>query len=431
MNSAAIASLGVFVLTYAVILSGRFSQTLGALVGAVAMVLVGVAFGFYSPQEVAGVIDVDTIWLLAGMMIIVGLLQRTGFFQFAAIKAAKWSRGNSLALFLVLFVASAVLSMFLDNLTTMLTFVPVTFSIAETLGISAVPLLLGEVIAADLGGVFTLIGDPPNVIIGSAARFTFNDFLTHAAPVAFVVLACTLVFLFFSYRKQLRSQIIPKEILQQLDERRVLTNRTAMVQLLAVFAGVILLFVVHGWLHLTPGLAALSGAALAMTILRPKAEVVLESIEWELLIFLLSLFVVVGGLNRSGALPYLARRLSHWGQGSVPLLALLFFWGAGILSLFTSAVPATVVFVPLVHELGAMGVPVHPLWWALVLGIGFAGPATPFATAANIAVFNLSQHGPEPLNYRTWVSRGLPTYLIAGGVGSLLLWLAIRMGWYL
>jgi len=431
MNSAAFASLGVFVLAYALILSGRLSQTLAALLGAVAMLLVGVAFGFYSPHDVAQVIDVDTIWLLSGMMIIVGLLQRTGFFQFMAIKAAKWSKGNLLTLFLALAVASAVVSMFLDNLTTMLTFVPVTLSIAEVLGISSVPFLLGEAMAADLGGVFTLIGDPPNVIIGSVGRLTFNDFLTHTAPVALLASGAVFLFLTLRFRKALHAQVARSEILQQLDEQKVLTDRRAMARLLLIFSGVILLFVAHRWLRLTPGLVTLCGVALAIAVLRPKVEDVLESIEWELLIFLLSLFVVVGGLNRSGALPFLARQLSAFGQGSVVLLALLFFWGAGILSLFISAVPATVAFVPLVQELGALGVPVNPLWWALALGIGFAGPATPFATAANLAVFNLAKHGPEPLNYREWLAMGLPAYLIAGLLGSLLLWLAIRIGWFL
>ncbi|MFN3346397.1 MAG: SLC13 family permease [Candidatus Bipolaricaulaceae bacterium] len=431
MNSAAIASVCVFVLAYALIFSGRLSRTLGALLGAVAMLLVGVAFGFYNPREVAEVIDVDTIWLLSGMMITVGLLQRTGFFQFVAIKAAKKSKGNLLLLFLALALASAVLSMFLDNLTTMLTFFPVTISIAEVLGVSSLPFVLGEAIAADMGGVFTLIGDPPNMIIGSAGGLTFNDFLTHAAPVALAASVGVGVFLFARYKNILLFQSVRAEILQQLDEHKVLTDRGTLVKLLVVFAGVIVLFVVHGWLHLTPGLVALCGAALAIALLRPQTEVVLQSIEWELLIFLLSLFVVVGGLNRSGALPYFARKLSMLGQGSVSALALLFFWGAGILSLFISAVPATVAFVPLVHELGAIGVPVNPLWWALALGIGFAGPATPFATTANIAVFNLASHGPEPLNHREWMKVGLPAYLIAGLVGSVLLWLAIRIGWFL
>ncbi|MCX7844643.1 MAG: SLC13 family permease [Candidatus Bipolaricaulota bacterium] len=431
MSGAALAAAGVFALTYALILSGKLSPTLGALLGAVAMVLAGVAFGFYSPHAVVEVIDVDTIWLLSGMMIIVGLLQRTGFFQYVAIKAAKWSRGNLVALFLALALASAVVSMFLDNVTTMLTFVPVTLSIAEVMGISSVPLLLGEAIAADLGGVFTLIGDPPNVIIGSAGRLTFNDFLTHTAPVALVALLAALAFLLLRYRKVLRASSVPAEILQELDERKVLTDPKAMTRLLLIFAGVILLFVVHAWLRLTPGLAALCGAALAIAVLRPSAETVLGSIDWELLVFLLSLFVVVGGLNRSGALPFLARQLGFLGQGSLIGLALLFFWGAGILSLFLSSVPATVAFVPLVQELRALGVPANPLWWALALGIGFAGPATPFATPANLAVVNLTKHGPEPLHPRAWVAVGLPVYLLIGILGSVLLWLAIRIGWFL
>jgi Na+/H+ antiporter NhaD/arsenite permease-like protein len=431
MNSAAaFTSLAVFVVTYALILSGRLQQTLAAVVGATAMILVGVAFRFYNPHTVAEVIDVDTIWLLAGMMIIVGLLKRTGFFQYVAIKAAKWSKGNITSLFLVMSLASAVLSMFLDNLTTMLTFFPVTLSIAEVLGISATPFVLGEAIAADIGGVFTLIGDPPNVLIGSAARFSFNDFLTHTAPVSLPVLLLTLAFLVFRYRSSFRSQSAQVSVLMQLDERRVLESPRDMTKLLGVFALVIVLFLVHSWLDISPGLAALCGAALAIVSLRPKVEAVLESIDWELIIFLLCLFVVVGGLNRGGVLPFLARRLSLLGGGSVLALALLFFWGAGFLALFISAVPATVAFVPLVNELGTLGIATNPLWWALALGIGFAGVGTPFATAANIGVMNLSRHGNQSIRYKEWVSVGIPVFLMAGMLGSFFVWLGIQTGWF-
>lgn len=430
-SAAAIASVGVFAFTYALILSGRFQQTLASVVGATAMVVVGTAFGFYTPKEVTMVIDIDTVWLLAGMMIIVGLLQRTGFFQFFAIKVAKWTRGNVTNLFLALALASAVLSMFLDNLTTMLTFVPVTLAIAEILGISALPLLLGEAIAADLGGVFTLIGDPPNVIIGSAAGFSFNDFIAHTAPVALVAFLVALFILTFWWRPHFRSRDVQAQMLMQLDERRVLEEPRSMYKLLAIFALVIILFLIHAAIHFSPGLAALCGAALALIILRPKVEEVLHSIDWELLVFLLALFVVIGGLNRSGALPYLAHRLSDLGRGSVLTLALLFFWGGGVLSLFISAVPTTVAFVPLVNELGMLGIPTSPLWWALALGIGFAGPGTPFATAANIGVINFSKHGAQPIRYKDWLVAGIPIFLVSGLIGSLFLWFGIWSGWFL
>lgn len=429
MSSSAIASILVFLLTYALIFS-RFRQTLGALLGAVATLLVGTAFGFLSAHDVAELVDVDTIFLLSGMMIIVGMLQQTGFFQYVAIKAAKWSKGQVLTLFLALTFTSAILSMFLDNLTTMLTFVPVTLSITEVLGVSPLPLLLGEAMAADLGGVFTLIGDPPNVLIGSAGRLSFNDFLTHTAPVGLVALSATLGFLILRFRKTISSQTVHPKILAQLDERKVLTDSRTMVKLLVVFSGVLVLFLLHAFLHLTPGLAALCGAALAILLVRPKAEVVLRSIEWEMLIFLLSLFVVVGGLAKSGALPYFARSLSTLGQGSLLTLALLFFWGGGILTLFISAVPATVAFTPLVQELGMLGIPTHPLWWALALGVGLAGPGTPFATAANIGTISLANHGPEPLTYKEWVAVGLPTFFLCGLIGSLFLWFGIRVGWF-
>lgn len=237
-------------------------------------------------------------------------------------------------------------------------------------------------------------------------------------------------FLILRFRKSLQSQTVHPQILAQLDERKVLTDPPTMTKLLVVFSGVIMLFLLHAFLHLTPGLAALCGVALAIALVRPKVEVVLQSIEWEMLIFLLGLFVVVGGLTRSGALPYLARSLSTLGQGSLLTLALLFFWGGGILSLFISAVPATVAFIPLVQELGTLGMPVNPLWWALALGIGFAGPGTPFATTSNIGTVSLAKHGPQPLTYKEWVDVGLPTAFLCGTIGSLFLWFGIHVGWF-
>lgn len=421
----------VFAASYALLFSRRVHRTLATLVGAVAMIVVGTALGFYSPHEAVACIDADTLWLLFGMMVIVGLLRATGFFQYVAIRTAKLARGNPTILFLLLGVLTAAASMFLDNLTTLLTVVPITASVAEVLALPVQPLFLLEAMAANIGGTATLVGDPPNILIGSAAGFSFNAFLTHTLPVSIVVLGVVLAFLLPRFRRSVRSGGRNVEAVMGMDERRALSDPRTMSKLLAVLGFVFALFVVHRTLSLTPGVVALAGAALSILLLRPTIESFLFGVEWDLLIFLSSLLVITGGLEASGALG----AIGHWvvgvAGGSVLLLALFLLWLGALLSSVVSAIPAAVTLVALVRGLAGVGIPLGPLWWALALGIGLGANGTPLGSAANMVLVSIAERAERPLGYGMWLRNGIPVALLSCFIASLFLWVGIATGWFL
>lgn len=421
----------VFAAAYGLIFSRYLHRTVAALAGAVAMIVVGSFLRFYPYRAAVAAIDADTLWLLFGMMSLVGLLRKTGFFQYIAIRAAKVARGNPTVLFISFGVCTAVASMFLDNVTTLLTVVPVTISVAELLSIPAGPLLIMEAMASNIGGTATLVGDPPNILIGSAAGFSFNAFLTHTLPISLVVLAGTMAFLILRFRRVVR--VLPSNVDQvmAMDERRALSQPEAMGKLVAVLSLVFILFAAHGALGLTPGVIALLGAALGALILRPTIESFLHGVEWDLLIFLGALLVITGGLEASGALGMAGQWTVAMAGGSVLILALLVLWLGALLSWVVSAIPATVTLIALVRSLAGTGIPLTPLWWALALGVGLGANGTPLGSASNMVLVSIAERGGQVVGTRSWLRDGIPVAVLSCGAASLFLWLGIATGWFL
>lgn len=405
-------------------LSGRVHRALAALVGSVAMMLGGTLVGFFPADQALGHVDVDTLWLLFGMMVIVGLLRNTGFFQYVAVLAAKLARGKPWVLLIAFGVVGAVLSMLLDNLTTVLTMAPVTLSVADVLGVPALPFLLSSVLLANTGGVATLVGDPPNVLIGSAAGFGFNDFLFVAAPVSLFVLVLSVPLLLVRFRRELSVRPENVEALGAMEPRAALSDHRGMGRLMAVLVAVVGLFVSHHLLGISPGLVALIGAALSVLVLRPSVDELLQGVEWDMLLFLVGLFIVVGGLERSGALMVIGQGMAVLAETPV-VLAVVLLWLGCILCWCISAIPATMVLIPVVRSLGALGVPMAPLWWALVLGIGFGSNGTPLGTAANVAVLSVAERNGKPISTRRWLWFGMPLAFLGCVIGTILL----LLGW--
>ncbi len=425
------AALGIAAGAYGLIFSRYVHRTLGALAGAVAMVVAGTALGFYSHPAAVASIDADTLWLLFGMMALVGLLRETGFFQYVAIRAAKAARGNPTVLFLSLGAATAVASMFLDNVTTLLTVVPVTISVAEVLALPAGPFLIMEAVAANIGGVGTLVGDPPNILIGSAADLSFNAFLTHTLPVAVVAFGAVMGYLLLRFRRGAPSRPVNVEALQAIDERRVLAQPQAMGWLLAVLGLVFALLAAHRALGLTPGVVALLGAALCALVLRPSMESFLRGVEWDLLIFLAALLVITGGLEASGALAAAARWAVGLAGGSVLLLALIVLWAGAVLSGVLSAIPTTVTLIGLVRGLAGTGIPLGPLWWALALGVGLGANGTPLGSASNMTLIAVAERAGQRLGTGAWLRDGVPAAVLSCLIASGFVWLGIVTGWFL
>jgi len=427
MTLAQIVAAGIFVTTFVVILSERLHRTIAALVGAVVMLIAGMALGFYSQEQALAAIDFNTLILLLGMMILVRMLQHTGFFQYMAIKVAQRTRGNSLALFVALGSLTTLLSMFLDNVTTVVLIVPITILIAEILGISPVPLLMAEALLSNTGGVATLVGDPPNVVIGSAAGFSFISFLTHLAPLVLVAWLVALLVLRFVFRRELGTRSANVAALVQLDANAGLTDPVAMRKILIVLGAVVVLFFLQGALFLSPGVIALAGATAALLWVRPNVDETLRRIEWSVLLFFAALFVAAGGLEASGVLGVIAGGMAELADASLLGASLVMLWVAAILSAVIDNIPFTIAMIPVIERLGFLGINSTPLWWALALGAGFGGNGTPIGSTANVVTVALSEKTRTPITMRVWVRSGLPVMLATCAVASLLF--ILFFGW--
>lgn len=407
----AILSVLIFLGCLWLIFSDRLNRTIASLVGAVLMVVVGLISGFYSQEEAFAHIDLNTIGLLLGMMILVALLEPTGFFQFLAVWVGKLSGGKPVRLLIFLGTITTVVSMFLDNVTTVVLIAPVTIMICEILGLSSQPYLMAEALLSDTGGVATLVGDPPNVLIGSASGFSFMDFLTHSLPIVLVVWLVALAMLRYLFRKELAQMPTNLEALSELQPKEVLKDVPAAKKVLWVVAGAVLFFLLEEALHLPPALVALGAAAIALAWIRPPIQETLKSIQWDVLIFFAALFVMIGGLQATGVLQGLAMLISY-AQGLPPvLLGLMLLWVVAGLSAVVDNVPITIALIPVIENLGMAGIPTAPLWWALVFGAGFGGNGTIIGSTANVVVASLSEKTRTPITSALWNRRGLPVMM--------------------
>ncbi len=293
--TAAILSILVFIITLTLIFAERLNRVIASMVGAVVMVAVGLIFDFYSETQALASVDFNTIGLLLGMMIIVAILEPTGFFQYLAILVSKRSNGKPLKLLILLGTITTVVSMFLDNVTTVVLIAPVTILICEILGLSPLPYLMAEAILSDTGGVATLIGDPPNILIGSAAGFSFVDFLTHSLPIIVVVWFVALLILRYLFRKDLALVPTNLDALQELNPKTALKDSSAAKKVIIVVGITVLFFLLEEMLHIRPALVAIGAAALALVWVRPSIQETLKRIQWDVLLFFASLFVIIGG----------------------------------------------------------------------------------------------------------------------------------------
>ena len=376
------------------------------------MIIVGIEMGFYSQEEALRAIDFNTLGLLLGMMILVRLLEETGFFQYVAILTGKRSGGSPWILLVTLGTTTTFLSMLLDNVTTVILIAPVTILIADILGINSLPLLLAEAILSNVGGVATLVGDPPNVIIGSAANFSFNDFLTHLAPIVIVAWVATLMSLRFLFRRELAQGPQNIDALMQINETEALKNRRNSRKLLIILGAVIVFFFLHAQLELLPATVAMGGAALGLLWVRTNVEETFSHLEWGVLLFFTGLFVLVGGLEASGVLNLLASGIINLATDNLLLASLVILWVAAIVSAVVDNIPFTIAMVPVIVSLGKMGVQTSPLWWALALGAGFGGNGTALGATANVVVVSLSEKTRNPIRMKTWLKSGLPVMFI-------------------
>lgn len=408
----------IFLITYAVIVSERVHRTTAALVGAMAMLLAG----RLTQAEAFRAIDLNVIFLLAGMMIIADLTRETGAFQWLAIRSVKLAGGDPFRILVMLSVLTAGASALLDNVTVVVLVGPLTLLIASNLQISPVPFLIAEIQASNIGGTATLIGDPPNLLIGSAAGLSFNDFLWHMTPLTLIILWAFLVTAWLLFRWELGSDPAGRAAVLAMDEREVIRNRTLLRQCLVVIGLTLIGFLVHQALHLEPATVALSGAALLLLWTRRDPYETLREIEWTTLFFFVGLFVVVEGIVQAGLIDWLARAVLAVTQGNFKLTTMLLLWLSAILSGVIDNIPYTATMLPLVEELGQF-MPAGPLWWALALGADLGGNATLVGASANVVIASLAERGGVPIAFRKFLKYGLIVTLESMVIASVYVWL--------
>ena len=427
MTLSAVAAVVVFAAAYVLIASEKVNRTAVALGGAAAMVVIGVVRGgdvFFS--EETG-IDWNVIFLLLGMMIIVGVLRQTGIFEFVAIWAAQKARARPFRMMALLIVITAVASALLDNVTTVLLVAPVTLLLCERLALAPVPFLLAEAMASNIGGAATLIGDPPNIIIASRAGLTFNDFLVNLAPVVVVLIAVFVGLAWLLWGRRLRYDPERAEAVMALTPRETITDQRLLRRMLVVLGLVLLGFLTHNLTHLEPSLVALLGAGAAVVLSRLPSDDYLEDVEWETLLFFAGLFVMVGALVNAGVISELAKTLtSTIGDHYLPAAQGVLV-GSAVLSGGVDNIPYVATMAPLVHDLvgpgGALPPAQQSLWWALALGADLGGNATAIGASANVVITGIAKRNDHPISFWTFTKYGLVVTAVTIGICVPYVWL--------
>ena len=393
----------IFVVTYALIATDRMDKTIAALLGGTMVVVLGIIH-----QEAAfGAIDLNVIFLLAGMMILAAILRRTGFFQWLAILSVKVSGGDPFRLLIVLSVVSAVLSAFLDNVTTVVLIAPVTLYISTVLRVSPLPFLISEILASNIGGTATLIGDPPNILIGSASGLGFSEFLVNLGPIALAILLVFLVMTRFMFGRDLEIHEEVRDAVLALDEGEVLSNPGLLRLSLLVIGGTLVGFLLATPLGLEPGSIALLGGAVLLLLSRLEVEEVLREIEWPTLFFFVGLFMLVEAVVHVGIIDALASSLIDVTGGDATVTAIGLLWLSGIASAIVDNIPYTATMIPVIDQLGRAGLPIEPLWWSLALGACLGGNATIVGASANVVVANMAGRAGHPITFRAFLPYGV------------------------
>jgi Na+/H+ antiporter NhaD/arsenite permease-like protein len=422
----AVIAITVFVVAYALIASDRINKTLVALVGAAIVVALGVVESddvFYSHETG---IDWDVIFLLFGMMVIVSVLRQTGVFEYVAIWSAKRARGSPLRIMILLVLVTGVASALLDNVTTVLLVAPVTLLVCDRLAINPVPFLIAEVLASNIGGASTLVGDPPNIIIASRAGLTFNDFLIHMAPIVTIVMVVFIALLPMVFRGSF--DVEPEHVadVMSLEEREAIQDPSLLIKCGVVLLLVFTAFVSHSVLHIAPSVVALLGAGVLILVSRLERRDYLASVEWETLLFFAGLFVLVGALVKTGVVDELARSATEITGGDGLLTVMLILGISAPVSGIIDNIPYTATMTPIVSELSAnvtgLG---HPdaLWWALALGADFGGNLTAVGASANVVMLGIARRADNPISFWEFTRKGFLITVLSIALSAVYLWL--------
>lgn len=421
---------GILLLVYIIIAAELMHRTLAALLGAAVILFISYTAGTFdknyfilSFEDAMAAMDMNVIFLLMGMMIIVGVLKKTGMFQWLAYKSYAIARGNVVVLSCILMVVTAVASAFLDNVTTMLLMIPVTIEIAVTLKVNPIAFLIPEVFASNVGGTATLIGDPPNILIGSYAKLSFVDFVLNLTGIVAICMVVTLIYYVYWYKKSyLKAEVKDVErTIEYLREEYKITNKKLLLMSLGMLAFTIFLFIIHGVLHMEPSIAALTGAMVLLTISRGNIVEMLEhEVEWPTLVFFMALFIVVAGAEETGLIQAIAEWVANMSRGSLPMAILLIVWVAALASAAIDNIPFTATMLPIVAYLNTTipGAESGVLWWALALGACFGGNGTMIGASANVVTVGLAEKTGYHISFLYYIKACMIPMLITVAIAS-------------
>jgi len=411
-NSNLILATTIFILTYTAIVTEKVNRAVVSLLAAALMVLLGVL----TQEKAIEGIDFNTIGLLVGMMVIVGISQKTGMFQYVAIKSAKLVKGEPWGVLVMLSLVTAVFSAFLDNVTTVLLIIPVTILITDELKVNPYPFLVTQVFASNIGGTATLIGDPPNIIIGSAVGLTFMDFVWNVAPVIPIIMVVTLIPIRLIYGEQLRVSEEQKKRVMEFKAEEAIEDPRLLKKSLFILGLTISGFILQRQLELEPATIALFGAALLLLLSGEDFHSILEKVEWTTIFFFVGLFIVVHGIEEAGLITLLANKMLGFTGGDMTKTTILIIWLSAIASAIVDNIPFVVTMIPLIKDMGVAmggGVDITPLWWALSLGACLGGNGTIIGASANVLVSGMSERAGYPIGFFRFMRLAFPLMIMS------------------
>ncbi|NOX19644.1 MAG: ArsB/NhaD family transporter [Nitrospirae bacterium] len=426
----------MFLLAYAIIVSEKVHKTIVAIVGASLMLILKILEQHEAFHVEEFGVDWNVIFLLIGMMTIINVLKRTGFFEYVAIKSAKLGRGDPLKILMILFVVTAVLSALLDNVTTVLLIVPVTFLICEALEVSPTPFLIMQIMASNIGGTATLIGDPPNIMIASKAKLNFMDFIYNLTPVVIFIIFIMLIIMKLLFNKRLVTSEDNKKRIMRMNERDAIKDPLLLKKSLFVLAVVLTGFVFHGMLKLEPATIALFGAGLLLLISRThNPHEYFAEIEWPTIFFFIGLFIIVGGVVKVGLVKWMSVKILHLTEGNLFATSMVLMWFSAIASAIVDNIPYVATMNPLVIDMAEQIWPhvtgkellqhpdLMPVWWSLALGACLGGNGSPIGASANVIVVGMSERAGNRISFFRFLLYGIPITLLSITVSMLYVWL--------
>lgn len=410
MSPNEIISIVIFLLVMIAIISEKVHRAAASMAGAVILLVTQVLTVDSAIEHV----DVNTIGVLVGMMLFVAVVKNSGLFEYVAIKSAKLTHGKPWAIMAVFAIITAVLSAFLDNVTTVLLVGPMTLAITSILKVNPVPFLLTQILASNMGGTATLIGDPPNIMIGSEAGLGFADFILNTAPIVVIIMAVSLLCFYFMFGRKMKVSEDAMKAVMELDEKRAIKDKSLMVKSVIMIALVVIGFMFHSSLGMESCTIALLAAVVMMLIGKQDVEDVILGVEWSTILFFIGLFVVVGGMEETGVIDQLASLLIGMTGGNMVMTMLIILWVSAIVSSFLDNIPFVATLIPMILAIQAeSGMDVTPLWWALSLGACLGGNGTLIGASANVVLSGISNKNGYPITFMSYLKVGFPMMILS------------------